>query len=300
LGDWGEVIRRVSGALRRAIQGRVAGDAQAALLPSVSEPAMAPPSEIGRAAHLSRVAESRYGILQYSPCQRMLAQSLDWYGEWLQPQLDLLAAFLRPGAVVVEAASGIGAHALALARIIGPTGHLLSYEADRILLRMLAQNLQMNQVRSLVTIMPRRLAGLIPSVQFEIDIKTFADASSRDETAPANLDTIDDLGLARLDLLKINDPHAVSRILEGGVETLWRLRPVLFLAATDGEALDQSARRVRDFGYRCWRSETPVFNPRNFNRREADVLDRRVELALVAIPEERDAGALLDACVEMW
>src|SRR5208282_3740895 len=64
---------------------------------------------IGRELESELLATGKLG-LQYSPLQERLARSLEWYGEWLQGQLDLLAKLLRPGAVVVEAGAGIGAH----------------------------------------------------------------------------------------------------------------------------------------------------------------------------------------------
>jgi hypothetical protein len=238
------------------------------------------------------VTDTRYGIAQYSPLQENIARSLEWYGEWLQPQLDLLGRLLRPGAVVVEAASGIGAHAMGLVRIIGPTGHLLMYEADPLTLRILDQNLQINKIRSLVTIIRRDLSGVIPAIRPGVK------ADSQDDSDEAS-DTLDDLGLARLDLVKVNAPEAAGTILEGGADTLWRLRPVLFIAATDDAGLGQSASRARDFGYRCWRMETSLFNPANFNRRRNDIFAGATALALLAIPEEVEVSFALDGYVEL-
>src|SRR5262249_5394983 len=96
LGQWADVVDRVTGALQQAVHTRSTADAVKALLPPASKSRVAPPAEDGRAASLlSRVAETRYGILQYSPCEKTLAQSLDWYGEGLEPQLEFLAPLLR-------------------------------------------------------------------------------------------------------------------------------------------------------------------------------------------------------------
>jgi len=248
---------------------------------------------------LSRVAETRYGILQYSPCETTLAQSLESYGEWLQPQLDLLAGLLPSGAVVVEAASGIGAHALALARLIGTSGHLLTYEADPVLLRMLRQNLQINAIGTMVTVMSRDLLGLTPSVSFQVGVSAEVDSSRTAHDVEHMQDTVDDLGLSRLDLLKINDAGAAIRIFEGASETLWRLRPALFIDISNIPDLGQWADRVRDFGYRSWSVHTALYNPRNFNCRSVDVFDGRTALALCAIPEEREIEIVYNGCAEI-
>jgi hypothetical protein len=156
--------------------------------------------------------------------------------------------------------------------------------------------LQINKVRSLVTIIRRDLAGLAPAPRRELTAG--APPGSQDENADA-CDTLDDLGLDRLDLVKVNDPEAAGAILAGAADTLWRLRPVLFIAASDDSGVRQSARRARDFGYRCWRMETALFNPANFNCREDDIFSGATALALLAIPEEAEVSFTLDGCVEL-
>ena len=80
---------------------------------------------------------------------------------------------------------------------------------------------------------------------------------------------------------------------------MWRLRPLLFLAAEEEQGLRELVERAREFGYRCWRMETALFNPQNFNRRETDIYHGDKALALLAIPEEIDVDIALDECVEI-
>jgi tetratricopeptide (TPR) repeat protein len=280
-GDWHGVIDRVSSSLREVIRAREAGEVRSIPAPPAN-PSSAPRLD-DRPEHLpaqiARVTDTRYGLLQYAPQQETLARSLEWYGEWLQAQLDVLAKLLPAGATVIEAASGIGVHAVALAKMIGPTGHLLAYEADPIHSRFLEQNLEIQNIRSLVTIVPRGLRGL----------------ALRDDTV--ELDTVDALRLQRLDLIKINDHSAARTILEGAAETLWRLRPFLFMAADEAPVFNEMAHLARDFGYRCWLMKSTVFNPDNFNRRESDVFGGAKAFALLAIPEEAEPRVPLDALV---
>ena len=53
-------------------------------------------------------------------------------------------------------------------------------------------------------------------------------------------------------------------------------------------ALRAFASRVGDFGYSCWKCETSLFNPDNFNLRRDDRFGGRIALALIGIPEESD------------
>jgi len=59
------------------------------------------------------------------------------------------------------------------------------------------------------------------------------------------------------------------------------------------------AEKMKAFGYRCWRMETPFFNPDNYHRREADIFNGEAEVALLAVPEEVEIKAALGACEEL-
>ncbi|HSS71595.1 MAG TPA: tetratricopeptide repeat protein [Casimicrobiaceae bacterium] len=296
LNGWDEVVARVCASLGEGVLTRDTDASRTALTPSTEipeqsaashEPPNHPPIEI------SQVTDTRYGFVQYSPRQQGIAKSLEYYGEWLQPQLDFARKFLRPGAVVIEAGSGVGAHALGLARLIGETGHLLAYERDPYFSRILEQNLQINKLRNIVTVVRRNLAGLEGGLHQSAGTRAMQD-KTEDE-----VDTVDDLRIGRLDLLKVNESGTCQAILEGASDTLWGLRPILFLAAAHDKALNASKNQAGDFAYRCWRMETALFNRSNFNYREEDIFGGRKALALVALPEEMEVDMALEGCVEL-
>ena len=289
LGDWDEVVVRIKAALDDAV--RTGSPAWQSAIPRkvASEPPTGSgdfTTEAGDAAaalppDIARVTETRYGVMEYFPDSSVEARSIAWYGEFLQPQLDLLARLVRPGARVVEVGSGVGAHALALAQLVGAEGHLLLYESRPLIQRVLGLNLAANQAFRSVTTMRRDLAG------------------PRESGAGSPTETLDELRLERLDLLKVQSAALAAAILDGASETLWRLRPLLFLAAADPVAATDLSARAKQFGYRCWLMETALFNRANFNRRETDIFAVQKAVALLAIPEEIDVAIALDGCVEV-
>jgi hypothetical protein len=252
-----------------------------------------PPDAAGNASvsGLCAVAETRVGIIQYFPDDRVVGASVAWYGEYLQQQLDLVNRFLRRGAIVVEIAPGIGLHAISLASSVGPDGHLFLYESRAPMRHVLQHNLQANGVSNF-TIM-RRAIGACESERTPLD----SDASVREPFE--RTETIDELRLARLDWLKIDEHVDPIGIVDGAAATLWRLRPFI-LASVGGEiVLNDAAQRLRDFGYRSWRFETPLFNSHNFNRRVDNVFDDRTAKAILGLPEEVHFDAALDGCREI-
>lgn len=281
-GRWDDVIERVAEDLAR---GPVAWAGLAERLGAQTDggnpvPASVVAHEDDFDAGLARLAETRHGLLMFDPREEPVGPSIEHYGEWLEGQLELALRLLSPGTSVVEAGAGIGAHAIALARALGAEGQLFLYETREAIGRMLCQNLRANGIANAVP-MARMLSG------------------PRPEGLDAGHETVDDLQLDRLGGLKVNRPADAAAIVEGAQESLWRCRPWLMLAVEDDDALLGLGARVRDFGYRTWRKETPLYSPSNFDRRERDVFAGRSAIALVALPEEAGLREALPGCVEL-
>lgn len=284
-GEWGAVVEEIGQALQQVVRG---GGAES-LLPKGRAPSTPVAPAVAAAgvpqvpAGLSAVAETRIGALQYLPDELLAGDSLRWYGEVLQPQLELLEKLVRPGATVIEIGSGIGAHAIPIAKMVGDGGQLLCYESRPVQRQILRQNLGAHRA-SCVTLMRQHAAGSMLGDQASI-------------AGPSQ--SIDDLQLDRLGLLKVSAGSASMDVLAGAAATLWRLRPWLFIAAEREPSLNAVAARAREYGYRTWRMETAWFNPGNFNRRHADIFEGRVALTLVAVPEEVDGDMAQFGCVEL-
>jgi hypothetical protein len=295
-GEWDDVIERVKAALdEQAAQhrlGRIVSIAPPLVAPRLTRE-MIPVDEPSRSitSGLSAMAETRVGIVQYWPDHDPVGKSIERYGEYLQTQLDLLARWIVPGSTIIEAAAGIGMHALFLAAAIGPDGRLLLYEDDPLNKQVLRQNLQANRVAN-ATMMKRRLGLRVPGGGGN----GTAEATS---AAGSAVETIDELRLEALQWIKTHDAAAAVELLDGAADTLWRLRPKLWLAMRNrGDQYALSA-KAKDFGYRCFVVETPLFNPDNFNRRTIDVFEGRSALTLLAIPEETEIDISLVHCAEI-
>lgn len=301
-GNWDDVVDRVKAKLQEmASQGQKGAIVDAPRPRMASRDAalhglpraMAP---IRVAPGMSAAAEMRHGIYQYLPEDDDVGRSLGWYGEWLEPQLKLLTQLIRLEQTVMEVDAGVGAHSIALARAVGPDGHLIVYESQPKQKSILIQNIQANRAMN-VTIMQRSLTGIFASKSDRsavLDVREDTGGQIADRT-----DTLDDLQLERLDWLKLNDVARTMLLLEGGPETLWRLRPRIFARVADEAASRFLAERLKLFGYQCWQTSTPLFNPDNFYRHDQDVFSGREARAILAIPEEIDVDVALDGCVEV-
>jgi tetratricopeptide (TPR) repeat protein len=275
---WGAVVARVAESLREWVSDPQRGTRPTMPVRGVSR---TPGDAVGAlveppCAGLAIAAETRSGFLQFVPDEPRIGRSLEHYGEWLQPRLDVALRFVRPGAVLVEAGAGAGAHTLPLARAAGGEGTLLAYESRPAFRRLLAQNLAAHRIAN-VSVMARVIGA-----------DRFASGS----------ESIDDLGLARLDGIKVNEGADPVAILGGAGSTLWRCRPWLLVGSADPKELEPVRDALREFGYRAWRMETPLHAPTNYNRRAEDAFAGEMAHALFALPEEVDLRAPLPGCGE--
>jgi hypothetical protein len=201
------------------------------------------------------------------------------YGEYRQREIDALCARLRAGDTAICVAPGIGLHLIAIAQAVGPSGHVIAYESRPVHRRILVQNLSSRGITN-VTVMRRNLGP-----------------PTADD--PSQFDTVDVLNLQRLALLKIDDIESAASVIAGAEQTLWRTRPGLCVAANTEADIELIGSLVSRFGYRSWRIEMPSFNLANFARRPDDVFGNRVDVGLIALPEEHAAALHGDGFAEV-
>jgi hypothetical protein len=200
-------------------------------------------------------------------------------------QLESLDRFITPAMTIVEVDSGIGVHALWLAKRVGQGAHLFLYEEDDRTRRVLQQNLRSNRITN-TTVMRGRLRCSTDETGVHDAGQVVVDRYGERSSTPDCSETIDELRLEKLHCIKINRCGSAVEVLKGAGETLWRLRPRLFLSALDNDQLMLAVKCAADFGYACWRFQTPLFNPLNFNNRDEDIFAGQTVVTAVALPEE--------------
>ena len=288
--QWGSVVHQVGRSLQEhvttrwndeSVGRRVARNSASPLIPQPAPASQRPYSG------LSAVTETLHGIVQYVPGSGLSANSLEYYGEYRQLQLEIIGRFVKPGSWIVQVGAGIGLDALFLASAVGETGHLLAYEPDSLLHQIARQNLAANRVRN-VTLLQRRVG--------------FASANQSQRDHPGGAvpsDTIDGLCLPRLDWIKIETRASAECLLEGAAESLWRFRPWIFTSTDEGADLQHLAQLMKDLSYQSWRLKTPLFNPENYNRRSDNIFPDEFALGVLSIPEEIDMDISLDGCTAL-
>jgi len=198
-----------------------------------------------------------------------LALYLDMY------EIATLAAIRRQvsaGWVVLDIGANIGAHTLPMANLVGPHGRVVAFEPTDYAFAKLQQNISLNPGIA-DRILPRQalLVAETPEHQTATPIHSSWPLTDAENVHPvhrgrlmttdgARVVTLDqsvrELGLERIDFIKLDvDGHEMS-VLLGARETLRRFRPVLIMEFApyihdDEEGFPALLTLLRDLGYRA-------------------------------------------------
>ena len=225
---------------------------------------MAPPMGLktNQKLALARTASLCVGLARAAAGRGPLARARRGGVEWdldLREAIDftiyLIGAFearlgrrmrklVRPGAVVIDVGANIGAHTLPLARAVGETGRLLAYEPSAFAFAKLQANLALNPALApRVSAHQVMLVGgpgvALPPMLYASWPLHSRSGTNRDHggrgmpTAGARVATLDghleELGLDRVDLIKLDVDGHECEVLAGAARTLERHRPLLVM-----------------------------------------------------------------------
>lgn len=183
-------------------------------------------------------------------------------GSYSEAELRRLTSFISEGDVCLDVGAHVGLFTTAMGRAAGPSGRVLSIEPSPDTRRLLAENIRRAGTENQTTILAHGLSdgdgtlalyepsdagdvgrrSLLPVGEpvFEIEVRTF------DKVAA-------ELGLDRLDVVKIDVEGAEASVLRGMSKTLSRLKPKAVLLETVAELNVDGAAQVRElmkgFGY---------------------------------------------------
>jgi len=241
----------------------------------------------------------RHGEFAFFAHDRYVGRSLELYGEWSEGEVDLFRQIVKPGAHVVEAGANIGSHTVPLAKL---GARVLAIEGQPAVKAMLDDNLALNQCHEVRT----RLAMVscapgeihLPRPDYEGDVNVggvSAHAATRARSGmgqPVGIDkvpaiAIDDLNLARVDLLKADVEGFELPLLLGAERTIKRTRPLLYLEANSGPSRPALIAFVRALDYRVFGHVVPMYRPENFRANPVNVFENIASHNIFCVPAER-------------
>ncbi|MGB5080906.1 MAG: FkbM family methyltransferase [Burkholderiales bacterium] len=243
-----------------------------------------------RPGNLTALRDCRHGRMVYLRNDRIIGRSLELYGEWSEGEVDVFRQIVVPGDVVVEAGANIGAHTVCLARLVGPSGAVVAYEAQRFVHQLLCANLAINEILNVHARLAAAGAAAgtinVPALDYASpnNVGGLSLGGQGGELVP--VETIDALRLPRLKLLKIDVEGMESDVLTGAADTLNRLRPVLYVENDRGAKSEPLIRLIQGFKYRLWWHLPPYYHPANFSGNAENAFGGLVSINMLCMPWE--------------
>lgn len=177
----------------------------------------------------------------------IIGWNIFFFGEYEAATNRALEKYLCPGDVVVEAGSNIGSETVLISKLVGEQGRVHCFEPNPYAYDKLDANVKLNSRFGNTVLYKLALGEQNKEITFYIYPPEFWNsglASKYHETETAinatqvTLDSwVKDMGLSRLDFLKMDIQGGEKDVLDGAEETLRRFRPKIFTEADNDSDL---------------------------------------------------------------
>ena len=221
----------------------------------------------------------KHGLFLYNANDNFIGRSLDDYGEWCESELALLGQLLQPGQVVLDVGANIGTHTVFFAKRVGPQGLVYAFEPQRLVFQNLCANIALNALTN-VHALPVGLGEVPTTIKVPLLSPTEAhnfgayaiDGHALGEAV--QLVRIDDLGLDRCHLIKVDVEGMEARVLQGAAQTIAQFHPVLFVENNTQEHAAEIIDQVLALDYQAYWHISSYFNPNNFFKNQFNIFQK--------------------------
>lgn len=302
-GDWAELFSRVRQALRDELakpQPLVdivpVSPQPSPTLPDRPHAAPSVPSLGGPVPTLelpgfNRIKPCRHGVLLYQISDLQVGRSLDLYGEWLESDVNLFQSLVQLGHTVVEVGAGIGAQTIVLAKIVGLNGKVFAIEPQRLTFQTLCANLALNSISNTYSyqVALGESPSFLPLPQLQQTLMT-RPSPGGEVVEQVQIATLDSFGIPQCRLLKLAVGPMLAAVLHGGMQTLQRCQPIVYINNHDPIALESQTPlgpallQLRSLGYALYAHRPPLFNAHNFSQNARDVFPGLTQHNILAFP----------------
>lgn len=204
----------------------------------------------------------------------LVSQNILVDGTWESQSAAIIAEHVPDGGVFVDVGAHIGYYTLKGAMKAGPNGKVVSVEPNPLTLKVLRRNLQSNSFQNIilkeVAVSDRETTLDLYSVR-EVNTGMSSISKANAGKSESKLDVfkvparpldaiLSEVGVTRVDVVKLDIEGAEALALRGAVGTLKRFRPVLLLEWDDpqlrqlGSSTNELAKYLNELGYREGRS----------------------------------------------
>jgi FkbM family methyltransferase len=228
----------------------------------------------------------REGIIAAPLFDPVITRSLLAYGEYLQPECELVSSYLSAGETILDIRANYGELTLGKARKVGPEGSVIAFKPDQTLNQCMAENIALNRLPWVE--IRRQLVGKKngkSNFSNAYSASGLADArQTRLAPEPVDAVSLDSLGLASCALITINAHGKELEVLEGGRTVIKQFQPILYLTGSPQNTISSWVKFLQDRNYQVFRLQAPVFQAENYRNCQINLFAEVTSLNMLALP----------------
>ena len=228
------------------------------------------------------LSRCRYGwMISTGP---FIGKCFELYGEYSESEVSVFKTYVTLGDYVIDVGANIGDLTLPLSEIVGATGKVFACESHPEVFNVLCANLALNDVKNVKVI--NAFIADNPNVDTASAVwGKYAYVSEKWEPAFVALDK---LNFEKLNFLKVDVDGSELAVLQSGVESIKKFRPVLYFENDTKEKSQPLLAFVLGLGYRIFFHPAPIFQPDNFYENPVNAWAPRniVSLMMLALPPD--------------
>ena len=241
----------------------------------------------------SAIVAAKHGYFLYNKNDLFIGRSLERYGEWCEPGLDILLQCVARGGTVLDVGANIGTHTVALAKKVGPNGRVIAFEPQRMIYQNLCANVSLNRLTNVDCLQKGVGEGNsvfhVPVLDPETQQNFGAfEISGFKIGEPVEIVTIDSLSLEACSLIKVDVEGMEKDVLMGASDTIRQYRPLMFVENNNLEKSKELISSIFAMDYTAWWVIADYFRPLNFFANEENVFSTSAPSAdLFCVPAEQ-------------
>jgi FkbM family methyltransferase len=219
-----------------------------------------------------------------------VGRSLEMYGEFSEGEVEVFRQMVRPGDVAIDVGANIGAHTVALARIVGPQGGVFAFEPQRLTFQALCANIALNSfvhVRCFLQALSDVEGSLLVPVLNPRMENNFGGVNVSRFTQGERVPVVrlDSLEINRCRFIKIDVEGMELPVLKGATRLIERFHPALYVENNLGPDGDDLIRFIDSLGYDLYWHRPRLFNPNNFFQNPTNVFGDVASHNMLCVPK---------------
>jgi FkbM family methyltransferase len=243
------------------------------------------------------LVRGKYGDMVVNRHDRYVGQAMIAYGEYCESEVALFHHLVRSGMTVLDVGANLGAHTLAFARMVGPTGSVHAFEPQPVIFQNLCASIASNGLMN-VRAWPygagsTQESAWVPALDYgqENNFGGLGLAMTHNHVRDVQVRIVrlDDLlaTLPALHFIKIDVEGWELSVLEGSDTLLARHTPILYVENDRPANSPALIEWLWQAGYQLWWHHAALYNPGNHYGNRNNLYPGKFALNMLGIHRSR-------------